>query len=63
MRPGKNGPPEGIVYRRKPRTVYCVDCAQRLGLWPEVRPSRRWMDAHPGKASGSGRDSGGLSRG
>jgi hypothetical protein len=50
MRPGRKGDPREIVYRREPRTILCVDCAQRLGLWPEVRLSRKWIDAHPAKA-------------
>jgi len=51
MRPSGKDPRE-IVYRREPRTIYCVDCAQKLGLWPEVRLSRRWKDKHAVKVKG-----------
>ena len=40
MRPGGKGDPRELVYRREPRTVLCVDCAQKLGI--QYRPSARW---------------------
>ena len=39
LRDYKNDPRE-LVYCRKPRTILCVDCAQKLGI--QYRPSARW---------------------
>ena len=47
MRPGSKNDPRELVYRREPRAILCVDCAQKIGI--RYRPSLRWEQSRRAK--------------